>query len=148
MYFLAPWYRSKMVLNFEQTYGYKFSNTLKLIFLFPYQMTSKANTVNPLLFLFFLNTLFKKLHWMLKSEMNKKEANLDKHKTWSLVSNSSLSKTFAFALILLVPLVTDFSAKSPWIVYASNFSLIVHPLLIDFGGGFLFFFFVFFLWQG
>ena len=42
------------------------------------------------------------------------------------------------------------SAKSPWEVYASNFSLLVHPLLKDFGEGWLFFLFFlfFFLWQG
>ena len=27
------------------------------------------------------------------------------------------------------------SAKSPWVVYMSNFRLLVHPLLIDFGEG-------------
>ena len=47
---------------------------------------------------------------------------LSRNKTWSSVSNSSLSKTFALALVLfLLVKWTPYplnSAKSPWIVYA------------------------------
>ena len=41
-------------------------------------------------------------------------------------------------------------AKSLWVVYVSNFSLLAQPILIGFGKGFLFFLFFlfFFLWQG
>ena len=36
------------------------------------------------------------------------------------------------------------SVKSPRVVYVSNFSLLVHPLMLDFGEGF----FLLLLWQG
>ena len=54
----------------------------------------------------------------------------------------------AVLLVLLVLLMTlaiwtpdpQSSAKSPRVVCVSNFSLLVHPILIDFGEGFLLFF--------
>ena len=57
-------------------------------------------------------------------------------------------KKFVVVLLLLVTWTPNplNSATSPWVVYASNFSLLVHPHLIDFGGGFFLLFF--FLWQG
>ena len=49
-------------------------------------------------------------------------------------------KIFIVVLVLLVTWVlwTPFplkSAKRPWVVYVSNFRLLVHPVLIDFGEG-------------
>ena len=59
-----------------------------------------------------------------------------------------------FCKVLIVLLVTWViwtpnplnSARSLWLVYVSNFSLLAHPLLIDFGEGFFFLFF-FLLWH-
>ena len=57
------------------------------------------------------------------------------------------TKIFVVVSVLLVTLTPDplNSAKSTIVVYASNYSLLVHPLLIDFGEGLLLLFLFFLL---
>ena len=70
-------------------------------------------------------------------------------KKFGAEKNFGSENFFVVVLVILVTWTRNHlnSAKSPWVVYPSNFSLLVHPLLIDFGEG-LFLFFLFFLWQG
>ena len=76
-------------------------------------------------------------------------------KKFGAEKNFGSENFFVVVLVILVTWTPNHlnSAKSRWVVYPSDFSLQVHPRLIDFGEGllflFLFFLFLFFLlWQG
>ena len=69
-----------------------------------------------------------KKNWVRKKSGAKKKFGLEK-----ILS----SKKFVVVLVLLVTWTPNpiNSAKSPWVIYTSNFSFLVHPSLIDFGEG-------------